>query len=146
MPAIKERQILFDPAPGQVLFVPEVTSADIATKMKQAISAAQTEDALEIRIKATIRLRNGGLIIELTTPEAAKWIHTPENRLKITGTLDTPATIKERQFSIIVPFLPISYNIEDQEWLRAVEEENNLPTGAIETAHWIKLKLRRAPD
>ncbi|KAG0693613.1 hypothetical protein DFH29DRAFT_881326 [Suillus ampliporus] len=90
-----DRQILFDPAPGQALFAPEVTPADIAFEMKRAISAAQTEDSPEIQIKATIRLCNGGLIVELTTPEAAKWIRTPENRLKITGTLDTPATIKE---------------------------------------------------
>lgn len=143
--ATRDRQILFDPVPGSVLFATEVTSAEIATKMKQAFTASQSDDTPDIQIKAITRLRNGGFITELTTTEAAKWIRTPENRLKITNALDLPATIKERRFSIIVPFLPIASNIEDTAWLRTVEEENNMMAGAIESANWIKPRQRRAP-
>ncbi|KAG2153825.1 hypothetical protein DEU56DRAFT_718519, partial [Suillus clintonianus] len=98
------------------------------------------------QIKATTRLRNGGLIIELTSTEAAKWVHIPENRIKITEALGIPATIKEHRFSVIVPFLPVSSNIEETNWLRTVEEENDMPLGAIESANWIKPRQRRVPD
>ncbi|KAG1864108.1 hypothetical protein C8R48DRAFT_579202, partial [Suillus tomentosus] len=96
------------------------------------------------QIKATTHLRNGGLIVELTTAEAANWLCTPENRLKVTGALESPVYIKERRFTIIVPFLPVTFGIEDAEWCRAAEEENSLPIGSIEAAGWIKPRIRRS--
>ncbi|KAG2127128.1 hypothetical protein DEU56DRAFT_690255, partial [Suillus clintonianus] len=96
-------------------------------------------------IKATTRLRSGGLIIELTTVEAAKWICVPENRLKITNAFESPALVKERRYTIIVPFLPISLGIEDADWRREIEIENGMQMGAIEAAGWIKPRIRRAP-
>ncbi|KAG2139672.1 hypothetical protein DEU56DRAFT_735500, partial [Suillus clintonianus] len=144
--ATREHQILFDPAPGKTLFDTNASPADIATKMKAAFSAVQTEDAPSIQVKATIRLRNGGLIIELTSTDAANWIRLPENRLKIIEVLGIPASIKERRFSIIVPFMQTSSEIENTDWLRLVEEENDLNKGAIKSAQWIKPRLRRAPN
>ncbi|KAG1735901.1 uncharacterized protein EDB91DRAFT_1083531 [Suillus paluster] len=75
----RDQQILFDPTPGKALFAPEVTSADIATKMKQALTTSESDDTPDILIKAITRLRNSGLIVELTTTEAATWIRIPEN-------------------------------------------------------------------
>ncbi|KAG1866891.1 hypothetical protein F4604DRAFT_1509151, partial [Suillus subluteus] len=49
-------------------------------------------------------------------------------------------------FSVIVPFLPVTSSIEDAKWQCAVKEENNLPTGALEAAGWIKPANRRSPD
>ncbi|KAG2156968.1 hypothetical protein DEU56DRAFT_689980, partial [Suillus clintonianus] len=88
-------------------------------------------------IKATTRLRNGGLIIELTTTEAAKWIRNPVNRLRIIDAIGIPATIKERRFSVIVPFLPITANLDEPDWLRTIEVENSMSMGAVESANWI---------
>ncbi|KAG1864069.1 hypothetical protein C8R48DRAFT_574014, partial [Suillus tomentosus] len=96
-------------------------------------------------IKATTRLRNGGLIVELSMAEAANWLRAPENRLKVTGALESPVYIKERRFTIIVPFLPVTFGFEDAEWRRAAEEENSLPIGSIEAAGWIKPRIRRSP-
>ncbi|KAG1888684.1 hypothetical protein F4604DRAFT_1915726 [Suillus subluteus] len=134
----RDRQILFDPTPGKALFTPEVPSADIATKMKQVLTTSESDATPDILIKAIMRLRNGGLIVELTTIEAATWIRTPENRLKVIAALGIPTTIKDRCFSVIVPFLPITSSVEDPIWLRTVEEENSMSLGAIESANWIK--------
>ncbi|KAG2739479.1 hypothetical protein P692DRAFT_20755519, partial [Suillus brevipes Sb2] len=142
--ATRDRQILFDPTPGQALFAPEVTSAGIASKMMQAFAASQTDDRPDIHIKAITRLRNGGLILELTTTAAAQWIRRPENRLAIVKALDIAATIKDRRFSVIVPFLPITSSVEEPAWLRTVEEENDMTPGVIESANWIKPRQRRA--
>ncbi|KAG1800741.1 uncharacterized protein HD556DRAFT_1438742 [Suillus plorans] len=127
--ATRECQILFEPAPGKTLFTPNASLADIATKMKMAFSAIQTKGSPTINVKATIQLHNGRLII-----------------LKIIEALDLPTSIKERRFSIIIPFLLISSDVEDSVWLWLIEEENDLSNGAIESAHWIKPKLRRAPN
>ncbi|KAG2034095.1 hypothetical protein BDR03DRAFT_1013709 [Suillus americanus] len=85
--ATKDRQILFDPALGQVLFAPKATSTEIATKVKQALMTTPSDDAPEINIKATTRLRNGRLIVELTLIAAANWVRRPENCLGIATAL-----------------------------------------------------------
>jgi len=144
--ATREQQILFDPAPGEVLFTPDASPAEIATKIAQAFSTIQTDNSPNAQIKATIRLCNGGIIVEMSSVEVAKWIRISENRLKIIDALNLPASIKEQRFSIIVPFLPISSSIEDAEWRHSVEKENNLPVGVIESANWIKPRIRRAPE
>ncbi|KAG1731532.1 hypothetical protein EDD22DRAFT_852872 [Suillus occidentalis] len=144
--AIKERQILFEPTIGETLYEPKDNSFDIAKRFKKAFDIVQIDDSPDLQIKAITRLRNGSLIIELTTTEAANWIRQIANRTKIINALDLPATIKERRFSVIVPFLSVSSNIDNADWLRAVEKENEMPTGSIETANWIKPKNRRSSD
>jgi hypothetical protein len=47
---------------------------------------------------------------------------------------------------VIVPFLPVASSIEDVKWQQAVEEENNLPIGALEAAGWIKPANQRSPE
>ncbi|KAG1864430.1 hypothetical protein F4604DRAFT_1683425 [Suillus subluteus] len=42
--SMRDRQILFDPTPGKALFAPEVTSADIATKLKQALRQSRASE------------------------------------------------------------------------------------------------------
>ncbi|KAG2150888.1 hypothetical protein DEU56DRAFT_703189, partial [Suillus clintonianus] len=85
-------------------------------------------------------LRSGGLIIELTTVEAAKWIRIEDHqRIRI------PSPNQERRYTIIVPFLPVNLGIEDADWRREIEIENGMQTGVIEAAGWIKPRVRRAP-
>jgi len=81
--ATKERQVLFDPTPGNTLFTPESTPNEIAKVLQTAFQSIRKEESPEITIKATQRLRNGGILVELTTVEAAMWIHTPEIRQDI---------------------------------------------------------------
>ncbi|KAG2153438.1 uncharacterized protein EDB93DRAFT_1270994 [Suillus bovinus] len=140
----RDHQVLFDPTPGQSLLAPEATSADIANKIKQALTTTQSNDRPELHVKATTRLRNGGFVIEFTTAEAATWVQHPENRLNIANALNNAVTIKDRCFSIIVPFLSVTSRVEDSAWLRTVEEENGLTPGVIESVNWIKPLQRRA--
>lgn len=144
--AIKDRQILLEPIVGGSIFEPNENPADIAKKFQQTLSTIQSNDSPDLQIKATTRLRNGGLIIELTTAEAANWIRSPENKVKLTEKLDSQFSIKTRRFSIIVPFLSVTADVENGPWLRAIETENSLSTGSIEAAGWIKPKNRRATD
>ena len=144
--ATKERQVLFDPTPGNTLFTPESTPNEIAKVLQTAFQSTRKEDSPEVTVKAAQRLRNGGILVELTTAEAAMWIRTPEIRLEILKALNMPANIKNRTFPIIVPFVPITTPIEDVNWIRTVEEENSLSLGAIDSIKWIKPKERRTPE
>ncbi|KAG1817231.1 uncharacterized protein BJ212DRAFT_1480458 [Suillus subaureus] len=93
--ATKERQILLEPITSNTLYEPNENFADTAKKYEQLLTAIQTTDSPDLLIKATTHLQNGGLIIELTTAEAANWIHLPENRVRLTEALNLSASIKE---------------------------------------------------
>ncbi|KAG2130400.1 hypothetical protein DEU56DRAFT_715602, partial [Suillus clintonianus] len=94
-------------------------------------------------VKATQRLRNGGVVIELTTSQAASWARAPANRQAIIEALGIQAQIKNRTFPIIVPFLPVTAPIDSHDWIREVETENDMSPNSIEYVKWIKPKERR---
>ncbi|KAF8833664.1 hypothetical protein BDN67DRAFT_860256, partial [Paxillus ammoniavirescens] len=77
-------------------------------------------------IKALTHLKNGELIQELNSAEAARWVRQGTNKEAFLGVLDMPAELKERQYPVVIPFLPISSPIHDTDWLRTLELENNL--------------------
>jgi hypothetical protein len=61
------------------------------------------------------------------------------------GKLDTNAYIKDREYPILVPRVPLTFNPANQEHLHKVESMNNLPPKSIGKARWIKLEYRRHP-
>ncbi|KAF9235754.1 hypothetical protein BU15DRAFT_22280, partial [Melanogaster broomeanus] len=97
-------------------------------------------------VKAIFKLKNGGLIIELDSHLSAKWLKQENVRENFLLLLGTTATIKERTFPILIPFLPISSPIKDPDWLRALEMENGLVENDIAHARWIKPIEKRAPS
>ncbi|KAF8545756.1 hypothetical protein OG21DRAFT_1428696, partial [Imleria badia] len=91
-------------------------------------------------------LRNGGIILELDSVSSTRWLRQDANKANFLEKLEIPADFKDHRYAILIPFLPISFPIEEPDWLRAVEAENDLPEGSITTARWIKVKTRCTPD
>ncbi|KAF9234175.1 hypothetical protein BU15DRAFT_9759, partial [Melanogaster broomeanus] len=141
--AIRARQILFDPTPDQSLYTTTSPPAEVATRLNEAIHNLRSEDLPEIAIRAVLRLRNGGLLVEANSEDAACWIKSKDIRDKLIAALGIQSNIKDRLYSILVPFLPITSPLESPTFLRSVEEENDLNTGSIESARWIKPIERR---
>ncbi|KAF9234669.1 hypothetical protein BU15DRAFT_52371, partial [Melanogaster broomeanus] len=144
--AVRARQILFDPSPGQTLYSPTSPPAEVASRLNEAILSLRTEESPITTIKAILRLRNGGLLAEVNSEEAASWIKSKYIREKLITTLGIQANIKDRLYSIVVPYLPITSRTDSPSFLRTIEEENNLATGAINTIRWIKPIERRNPN
>ncbi|KAF9233874.1 hypothetical protein BU15DRAFT_37156, partial [Melanogaster broomeanus] len=96
-------------------------------------------------VKAIVKLKNGGLLVELDNGEYAVWIKRAENQTRFIAALENTARIKERSYQILTPFLPISSPIHDTDWLRAVEMENDIDNESIESIRWVKPAERRSP-
>ena len=84
--------------------------------------------------------------MELDTHAAVSWLHQDDIRDRFLMALGTPAELKRRTYSILVPFLPVRSQIEDQEWLRNVEAENNLGSNTITATRWAKPIERRSAE
>ena len=95
-------------------------------------------------VKAAVLLRNGGLLVELDRAEAADWLCDDANRSKLLDNIGSGASIKNRTYQVIVQFIPVQFNPENEESLRNVEKVNELRPKTILKAEWIKpVKDRR---
>lgn len=142
--AIRARQILLDPLPGQTLFPPNTSNRDIATKLKNALEAARDDTTPEGTIRLVMVLRNGGLVAELESESLAKWLNNPSGRDALENHLNLTVSLRQRLFSLVLEYLPIQTQIEQNDFLRRVEHENQLPANTLASIRWIKPPMKRS--
>jgi hypothetical protein len=146
--AIKARQVLidFDKTGNMDLDVmDERTLTRKATDALSTVWAAITDPTVpRPTLKSATLMRNGGLLLELDSPEAANWLKGDEIRDSFLTNMGSGANIKDRTYQVIVQFAPVQFDPKDDESLRQYEEFNGLPQGSVMKAEWIKpVKDRR---
>ena len=136
--AVWERQILIQPTGLGPILNPSHTTESIALRVETAINALDNPDNVEIEVKAILRLVSGSLLVELNTKEATDWICTDGVRDQLITYLNIQGTIKDRQYPILVPFLPIRHDITNKDWIELIEKDNKIHTGSILGIRWAK--------
>jgi hypothetical protein len=147
---IKKRQVLVDfkrTAEQQLEAMDEKT---ITRKAVNAIfmvyAAAADPKPSEIKLKSGTLLRNGGLLLELNSDEAAEWLRSEEVITSFLENVGSGASIKNRTYQVIVQFVPVGFDPADENDIRAYEEHNNIPAGSVAKAEWIKPIKDRKKD
>jgi hypothetical protein len=92
------------------------------------------------------KLRKGGFTILFKEKEIVDWLNNAGVESNFTSALAEDATITKCNFPILIPCIPLTFDPTEDSHLREVEECNELPTGTIVKARWIKLVYRRAPE
>ena len=138
----KERQVLIELEETQLL----AHSYDsLLEKAESAIGQILDPPPLEdMSIMQVTKIRKNGLIINFSSKEAAQWLKRPDVGPIFAVHFIPGSIIKPRQFPLLVPRIPLTFNPEDKEHLREVEEGNSLDKYAIAKARWIKPVYRRA--
>lgn len=144
--AIRQCQVLLDPASGHSLHLPDQSNMTIAFKFKAIMDNIKDDNAPQMEIKVIICLKNGGLILEFNSIEAINWLHLDKNKAKFLVALDFPTEIKEQSYTILVPFLSISSPLDDPTWLHTIELENDICPGSLVSARWIKVIAKQNPN
>ncbi|OJA13714.1 hypothetical protein AZE42_13442, partial [Rhizopogon vesiculosus] len=80
----------------------------------------------------------------METENLATWCRSPEGRTAIESHLESPASLSNRTFPIVLQYLPIQMKIEQAEFLRSMERENSLPEHSLTAIQWIKPPLCRS--
>jgi hypothetical protein len=140
----KQRQVLIELTMENL-----ITSSldDIKNKVMEAIRLVVSPPPPEgLTILEVTRTRRNGIIILFNTKEAAAWIQDSEVELIFTANFATGATIKPQQYALLIPRVPLTFEPEQNDQLREVEEGNNLEKGVIAKARWIKPEYRRKPE
>ena len=119
---------------------------ELRSKFNSLISEADEPEKpkTDTSVQQVVKMRNGGLILQFNTKEAAEWFRQPEVELTILPKLDSTAQVKERSYQILVPRVPVTFDTAKEEHLRELEEQNNLYANRIKKAKWIKPIYRRA--
>ena len=69
-------------------------------------------------VQQIVKLRNGGLILQFRSKDAAEWFRQPHIELTILPKIDESATVKERSFQVLVPRVPTTFEPDKEEHLR----------------------------
>jgi len=131
----KARQILLDTKKGEDNFL---NIYEIKEKVAAALANLNPPPLARIEVQQVIKLRNGSMILQLKTKEAAEWLHNPTNEAAFTNKFNLDTCIREQVHPIMVPRIPITFDPSNPKHLREVEEINRLPEKTIKRARWIK--------
>ncbi|KIJ32846.1 hypothetical protein M422DRAFT_83068, partial [Sphaerobolus stellatus SS14] len=99
------------------------------------------------RVVSANKLRNGGVVYELDSANAATAIQEEEELHKaFMDNFGADATIKPRLYPIIVERVPTSFNPTYEGQLRQLEDANDLQNYEVAKARWIKPTNHREPN
>ncbi|KIJ48582.1 hypothetical protein M422DRAFT_82327, partial [Sphaerobolus stellatus SS14] len=87
------------------------------------------------------KLNNGGIILEAHSQRMATRIR--DRKSEFVRQLGERAVIKDRNITLLVEFVPITFDTEKTESIAVVENDSRLPVGAIASARWIRPENRR---
>ena len=120
--------------------------ADLKRRLDKALHGCGDDGApVPYKARAVTRLKNGGILMELESDEAVEWFAHSDIRKKFAAGLHPEATIKLRNYHVVVQFVPLSFKPDKDDSLWEVEESNGMKTGDIQRARWIKPISRRLP-
>ena len=96
-----------------------------------------------VEVENVTLMRNGAMLLQLNSKQAAEWLREPGRECKFADKFANETFFIGRNYNIIVPRTPITFNPADEKHIRKLEECNNLNKGAIRKARWIKPAQRR---
>ncbi|KIN95319.1 hypothetical protein M404DRAFT_166090, partial [Pisolithus tinctorius Marx 270] len=141
--AIRDRQVLIDPDRDHPILNETTKRETTIDLIRQAIEAVDRVDGPEIQLKSVARLCNNGVLLEFNSQEATVWIRKAPNRITFLEKLGGTTTIKDRVYSVMIPFLPTATDLERPDMLCEMETENNIPPNSIAQIKWIKDPAKR---
>jgi hypothetical protein len=143
--SIKRRQILFDIDPNS----DELRIKDDPSILKtfnDAITKLDDTNSKERQLRSIRKLKNGGILVEARSEEAAQWLQQKEVAEKFKDELKQAVSYKKRSHNTIAFFVPLTFNPDIPVNIEEIQETNDIPNGAIIKAKWAKAPERRTPS
>ena len=121
------------------------SQTDLKDKANEIIaSLSSLSPPTGAKIENMMKLCNGGAILQLNNKEAANWICKFKVEAEFTKAFAEASYFKDRQYSILMPRVPLMFDPSNKAHLREIEETNGLSPSSIIKARWIKPEYRRS--
>ena len=99
----------------------------------------------KVKVESIHKTKRNAILLTLNSREAASWVREVGNEETFANAFSKGAHIWAREYNLIAPRVPLTFNPKKDTDLREVEEVNGLPTRVIHKARWIKPAKRRRP-
>lgn len=138
----KAKQILLDIHSNELV---GKSLTEIKNKANKAIAEIEDSCARPDRVEVvTVTLtRNKAILLQLNTKQATDWLKDVAIETKFNEKFAKDSFFIYRNYNIIIPRTPITFDPKNEAHLREVEEGNNLDPNSIRKARWIKPVARR---
>jgi len=147
-PQMRNQQILVDQAPGVTSNgLQDMSEKELVSKANMALAmlAAEVEGVPEEgEFVGATKLQHGGILFRMNSEEGAEWIRK-EGKEGFLAKMGGTSVVKERTATVVVEYVPVTFEPEVEGALREVEQVSGLKEGSIVRATYIKPKHRRAP-
>ncbi len=142
----KAKQILIDTFDKEGTNTMDKSLAELADKANEVISKmTDAKKPGNAKVESVIKTKKGAILLSLDSKETANWIREPDIEQAFADSFAEGAHIREREYSLIAPRVPLTFEPDNESHLREIEEANNLPSRVIRKARWIKPTGRRRP-
>ena len=74
----------------------------------------------------------------MNSEAAIGWLGAPATRALFLGCFAPDSSVQEHAFPLVVQFVPLYFKPDNDSEVRSVEKDNDLPTGSLLCARWIK--------
>ena len=117
---------------------------ELLTKANEVLDKmVDAEKPEKVKVETVLKARKNAILLTLSSKEAANWIRDPGNEIAFTEAFSKGAHIREREYNIVAPRVPLTFEPGNPAHLREIEEANSLSAHVIRKARWIKPVERR---
>ncbi|KAJ6621545.1 hypothetical protein B0H10DRAFT_1789805 [Mycena sp. CBHHK59/15] len=96
-----------------------------------------------MHIRGATTLRGGAVVLHMNSAQAADWMRVPVQMEAFLAGMGGTSIFKERAASVVVEFVPVSFDPSLDGALRVLEDDNGWRRGVLTQARYIKPFQRR---
>lgn len=142
----KERQILVDIYDEEDACTMDKSLSELLDKANDALDKMSDGNKPEkVKVEGVHKTKRNAILLTLNSKAAAIWIREVGNEETFANAFSKGAHIRDREYNLIVPRVPLTFNPKKDADLREIEEANSLTPRVISKAKWIKPAERRRP-
>ena len=140
----RAKQILVDIFDEEGNNTLEKSLTELIAKANEALDNMSDAGKPEkVKVETALKTKRNAVLLTLNSKEAAAWVREAGNEETFANAFSKGAHIREREYILVAPRVPLTFEPENPSHLREIEEANSLPSRVIRKARWIKPTERR---
>ena len=128
----KDKQILIDIFDKEGANTLGTSLMELMAKANGALDSIKGGDKPEpVKVESVHKTKKNMILLTLNSKEAANWLREVENEVAFINSFSKGAHIREREFNLVTPRVPLTFEPSNTKHLREIEENNSLPSHII---------------
>jgi hypothetical protein len=138
----KAKQILVDIFDEEGANTLEKSLTELIAKANKVLDGMSDADKLAVvKVEAMLKIQKNAILLMLNSKEVAHWVREVGNEETFTNAFSKEVHIREWEYSLIAPRVPLTFKPDNLAHLREIEKANLLPVHIIHRVRWIKLAI-----